>query len=206
MPEELENYLSMDKGAPPRLNVADVARPRAPATPSTVASAAEPAATAHSQATTLQGTLPPTDPSSDAEVDGMDVPPIPDSFGGCGGKAIPDLDQSPGYSPATPVSNDNGTVGKQPLIPEMPEHEHDDSLWEDIPDMSDALAPKPQLGENSLSRDAIRSRAKRIFTPRADGSRKVSDEIWQDWHSKGPKKKLLEDIFRQCGYDADSWD
>ena len=74
----------------------------------------------------------------------------------------------------------------------------------DIPDIQDALAPKFRVGEHHLSPEAIRSRARRVFTPRSDGSKKVSDEIWSDWKSKGNKRKLLEDIFKRCGYDPEA--
>ena len=77
--------------------------------------------------------------------------------------------------------------------------------WDEIPDISDALAPRFKTHEHHLTPEAIRSRSKRIFTKRADGSKKVSDEIWNDWKSKGNKRRLLEDIFKRCGYDPETW-
>ena len=214
--EELQKYLARPSPvSAPRLDVAAVARPKAPPTPSTVAYDQ----VGQSQATTVPGTLPGAggcDGSDDErELDGMDIPPVPASLGGSGGKAIPQ--ESP-LSPPTPVTtpgttahkSEDGTVVKQPVIPEPGREEDADDLdnWDDedeIPELSDALAPKPKVGQHSLSPEAIRSRSIRIFTKRSDGSKKVSEEIWADWHSKGPRKKLLEDIFRQCGYCADTW-
>lgn len=98
---------------------------------------------------------------------------------------------------STPQSNGDGTITQQPVI--------DPLDWDAIPDLVDALAPKPILGEAQLSEEAIRSRTRRIFTRRGDGTKKVSDEIWNDWHAKGKKKQLLQQIFKQCGYDVDSW-
>ena len=72
-----------------------------------------------------------------------------------------------------------------------------------IPSLQDAKAPRPQLGMPTLSPEAIRSRSKRIFTPRANGSLKVSQAIYDEWHKKGQERKNLEMIFQQCGYDPD---
>ena len=113
-----------------------------------------------------------------------------------------------------PSQSPNGLITQQPIIEPMeyPENEpfeasglddDDDELDLDIPDISDAFAPKPVVGAPQLSPAAIRSRAKRIFQKRADGSKKVSDEIWADWHAKGSKRRNLEDIFKGCGYDPD---
>ena len=102
----------------------------------------------------------------------------------------------------SPTSCNDGSQREQPVIPEFqPEPFKDEAM---IPDIHDAFAPKPRVGEHHLSPEAIRSRAKRIFTPRADGSKKVSDEIWNDWKGKGKARRLLEDIFRQCGYDPET--
>ena len=98
----------------------------------------------------------------------------------------------------------DGTLAAQPIIPEVePFQEMDD--WDEIPDISDAMAPKFNPGQAQLSPEAIRARSRRIFQKRADGSKKVSDEIWNDWNSKGNKRKVLEEIFKRCGYDPDSW-
>ena len=73
----------------------------------------------------------------------------------------------------------------------------------EIPDMDDLSAPKPKVGEPTLSAEAIRSRARRIFTKRANGELKVSKEIFDEWHRKGSERKNLETIFQQCGYSPD---
>ena len=71
-----------------------------------------------------------------------------------------------------------------------------------IPDVKDGTAPRPQVGVPTLSPDAIRSRARRVFTPRANGSLKVSDAIFKEWNRKGSvERKNLEMIFAQCGYN-----
>ena len=104
-------------------------------------------------------------------------------------------------------SSEDGSLKAQPVIPEgVPEpfagiHE---PVWDQIPDVRDALAPKPRVQDHHLSPEAVRSRTKRIFTPRADGSKKVSEEIWNDWKAKGSRRKLLEDIFKRCGYDPET--
>lgn len=54
-----------------------------------------------------------------------------------------------------------------------------------------SVTKQPQ-GQRTLSAEAIRSRANRIFSKRADGSKKVSDEIWNDWKSKGPKNNSFK--------------
>ncbi|CAK9110187.1 Putative E3 ubiquitin-protein ligase HERC1, partial [Durusdinium trenchii] len=67
-----------------------------------------------------------------------------------------------------------------------------DGLWDEIPELADGLAPKPTLGTHHISPEAIRSRSRRIFEKRADGLKKVSDQIWNDWKAKGPKKDPYE--------------
>ena len=113
-----------------------------------------------------------------------------------------------GKRPQAAVTNVDGSVALQPQtrprdeldgLDEMDAFDGDD---DDIPDLSDALAPKPVLGQHTLSPEAVRSRCRRIFQKRSDGSKKVSDEIWNDWHSRGAKKQVLENIFAQCGYDV----
>lgn len=115
-------------------------------------------------------------------------------------------------SPASPVvpivpkhQNMDGTQSEQPSIAEA-EPFKDRLAIDDIviPDIRDALAPKFNTGEHHLSDSAIASRAKRIFTPRVDGTKKVSDEIWNDWKAKGKRRQLLQDIFKQCGYDPET--
>ncbi len=104
---------------------------------------------------------------------------------------------------STPKVNSDGTQTMQPLGVE-PEPLIG-CLQDEIPDIRDAFAPSFRPSEHHLSDSAIRSRSKRIFTPRVDGSRKVSDEIWNDWKAGGSKRRLLQDIFKQCGYDPETW-
>lgn len=135
--------------------------------------------------------------------------------------ALPDRQPDEVVSPAVPtprvpssrvpstVISQSGTLTSQPAItePEIPTPEPFEDLegLGIIPDVRDKAAPRFKPGQHTLSAEAIRSRSNRIFSKRADGSKKVSDEIWNDWKSKGPKKQLLEDIFRRCGYDPETW-
>ena len=75
---------------------------------------------------------------------------------------------------------------------------------DEVPEFGNAEAPRYSKGEAQLTPNAIRCRAKRIFTPRVDGSKKVSDTIFKEWQQKGAARKNLEEIFKQCGYDAES--
>ena len=75
----------------------------------------------------------------------------------------------------------------------------------DIPLLGDTSAPRDYVGEHSLTQNAIRCRTKRIFKRRADGSAKVAESIFQEWHAGGEGKKSLEAIFKQCGYDPDTF-
>lgn len=77
--------------------------------------------------------------------------------------------------------------------------------FEHVPDIKDAQAPRPVLGQPHISEEAIRQRAKRIFMPRRDGSLKVSQEIFKEWKAKGKERKNLEEIFKRCGYNAETW-
>lgn len=160
----------------PHLQVEQVARPRPPVTPR---------------------------PSVSPQVEVPTHSTVPGDIGDKGSLGEPsntpgnDHDDIDGEELSTPQSNGDGTISQQPLVEPLD--------WNTIPDLVDALAPKPILGEEQLSAEAIRSRTRRIFTRRGDGTKKVSDEIWDDWHSKGKKKKLLEHIFKQCGYDVESW-
>ncbi len=73
----------------------------------------------------------------------------------------------------------------------------------EVPDILDLAAPRFHPGEHQLSDNAIKLRAKRIFTPRVDGSKKVSQTIFNEWKSRGKERKSLEQIFKQVGYDPD---
>ena len=101
-----------------------------------------------------------------------------------------------------------GETKTKPLTPEVPHSLRDDVLSPDfdedeIPELGDKTAPKFDVGEDQLSPNAIRQRAKRIFTPRVDGSLKVSETIFREWKSKGQPRKNLEQIFKSVGYDVD---
>ena len=72
-----------------------------------------------------------------------------------------------------------------------------------IPEIGDEGAPKSKVGIHDLSPEAIRQRSKRIFTPRADGTLKVSQKIFDEWKGKGRGRRCLEAIFKQVGYDPE---
>lgn len=104
---------------------------------------------------------------------------------------------------ATPVTpGGDGIDGKLAIkkSPSIAETEMDD---ENVPFADDQLAQKPNLYQHTLSPNAIRQRAQRIFKRRTDGSLKVSQTIFDEWHSKGKDRRMLEQIFKQCGYDVE---
>ena len=74
-----------------------------------------------------------------------------------------------------------------------------------VPEIGDQKAKRPSPGECTLSPDAMRARSRRVFTPRANGTKKVSAEVFAEWHrGRGdPARRRLELIFQQCGYDPD---
>lgn len=105
---------------------------------------------------------------------------------------------------ATPVtSGGGGDDGKQVAIKKNPSIADTEMDGEDVPYADDLLAEKPQLNQHTLSPNAIRQRAQRIFKRRTDGSLKVTQTIFDEWHSKGKDRKMLETIFKQCGYDVE---
>lgn len=73
----------------------------------------------------------------------------------------------------------------------------------EVPDIRDKAAPRFDVGEHHISQNAVRQRAKRIFTPRVDGSLKVSETIFKEWKGKGQARRNLEQIFKSVGYDPD---
>ena len=79
-----------------------------------------------------------------------------------------------------------------------------DSDLAEVPQVGDERAPTPRVGEHDISPAAIRQRATRVFTPRADGTLKVSQKIFDEWKAKGKSRKCLEAIFKQCGYDPEA--
>lgn len=74
---------------------------------------------------------------------------------------------------------------------------------DEIPALGDEFAVQPELGAPQLSKAAIAQRARRMFAPRANGKLKVSQKIFDEWHSKGKERRTLEEIFKRCGYDPD---
>ena len=82
--------------------------------------------------------------------------------------------------------------------------DHDDDDFKDVPDIEDQSAPKPRVGEHHITPNAIRCRTRRIFTRKVDGSAKISESIFAEWHQGGKPRKTLEEIFKQCGYDPDT--
>ena len=78
-----------------------------------------------------------------------------------------------------------------------------DELFDEVPSVDDKSAAQPVLGAPQLSKAAIKQRANRIFKPRCDGSLKVSKIVYDEWHSKGQKRRNLEQIFKSVGYDAE---
>ncbi|CAL1131883.1 unnamed protein product, partial [Cladocopium goreaui] len=113
------------------------------------------------------------------------------------------------YSPSTPAESAPGSVAQK----KEPQDIYTDvGIFGDFPDTGDEIpeygnthAPKFEKHEHHLSENAIRCRARRIFTPRVDGSKKVSETVFKEWHSKGQPRKNLEQIFKQCGYDPDTF-
>ncbi|CAE7439817.1 unnamed protein product [Symbiodinium sp. CCMP2592] len=109
------------------------------------------------------------------------------------------------------------TKAKSKAVPESPKPEHlshmalslrkkhkdltDEDVVSQVPLTTDKAAPQPVLGKAQLSDQAIRMRSQRIFKRRANGSLKVTEEIWKEWHQRGSRRALLEEIFLQCGYD-----
>ena len=112
------------------------------------------------------------------------------------------------YSPSTPAESAPGSVAQKKEPRDM---YTDVGIFSDFPDTGDEIpeygnthAPKFEKHEHHLSENAVRCRARRVFTPRVDGSKKVSETVFKEWHSKGQPRKNLEQIFKQCGYDPES--
>ena len=142
---------------------------------------------------------------------------------------VPEVESPIEVSPGSATTSLDGTQQAQPLVQPLgpgdapapyggtdqkPPHEipsksphgiTDADPFEHVPDVKDARAPRPVLGQPHISEEAIRQRAKRIFMPRRDGSLKVSQEIFKEWKAKGKERKNLEEIFKRCGYNAETW-
>lgn len=73
----------------------------------------------------------------------------------------------------------------------------------DIPELGDEYADQPELGAPTLSHAAIQQRARRMFTPQSNGTLKVGQKIFDEWHAKGKERRTLEEMFKRCGYDVD---
>lgn len=87
----------------------------------------------------------------------------------------------------TPTPSRTG-VGRDPL--------------DDIPDLSDELAERPNPGHLRLSAEAIDGRLRRVFQPNCKGEYKVSMDIVQQWKNKKTRKPL-EQLFQRCGFNSD---
>ena len=107
----------------------------------------------------------------------------------------------PEHLPSPPPTVTKAEPTPSPKRPRVAEETGMDSL---IPHLSDTSASKPRPGEPTLSPGAIKQRARRIFTPRANGTLKVSQTVFNEWQKKNSKeRKTLECIFQSCGYDPD---
>ena len=117
--------------------------------------------------------------------------------------------RSPWFDPSqigtVPVS---GQAGEIPSVTSQPVTPTEQELTEaetEVPSVNDPEAPRFKSNEHHISENAVRQRAKRIFTKRCDGSMKVSETIWNEWRGKGQPRKNLEQIFKSCGYDPDTY-
>ena len=77
----------------------------------------------------------------------------------------------------------------------------DEAVETSVPDLHDPTACKPELGGLQISHHALRMRSQRIFRKRSNGTLKVSQTVFDEWHGKGARRNMLEEIFLQCGYD-----
>eukprot|EP00439_Symbiodinium_sp_Y106_P043222 s2918_g5.t1 len=69
-----------------------------------------------------------------------------------------------------------------------------------VPDLHGESAPKPELGKAQISEQTVRMRSQRIFRRRTNGSLKVSEEIFNEWHARGARRDMLEEIFLQATF------
>ena len=164
---------------------------------------------------------------SDFEIIGMDIPAKPLAWGQASGSLIATEEESdvdtPPITSVEPVGQPDGkgivakekpsakTAEKGPAeantgrASEFYGHPFEaPEPFDGVLSIHDQNAPIPKVGEHDLSPAAIRQRATRIFTPRVDGTLKVSEVIYREWKGKGKERKLLEQIFRQCGYSPES--
>ena len=155
-------------------------------------------------------------------------PDRPEMEMGCTPGTVQD---SPSYTPTSPAegsSNHSGQNGSldggskkkgEDMGVDMPSEWWEDAVDEtpseketpqpekipQVPCITDQKAPRFKVGEHHVSDNAIRQRAKRIFTKRVDGSMKVSETIYNEWKGRGQPRKTLEQIFKNCGYDPDTF-
>ena len=73
----------------------------------------------------------------------------------------------------------------------------------DIPDLGDRTAETPVPGKIRISDEAIKARMRRIMTPAASGTLKVSQDIVKKWKSKGKARASLEALFQSVGFCKD---
>ena len=104
--------------------------------------------------------------------------------------------------PPAPPANLVAKAEKSPSPKKPNEGSGNPSL---VPMLDDKAAPRPAPGQHTLTKAAIEQRARRIFTLRTNGQKKVSEHVWNEWHKgKGSKERAnLESIFARCGYSHD---
>ena len=95
---------------------------------------------------------------------------------------------------------------RDPRKPLEPREPREPPPAQPIPDLYDRSAPRPAKNTLTLSPEAVRARTRRIFTPRTNGSLKVSQLVWDEWNKgkNSKERKNLELIFQACGYDPDA--
>lgn len=107
----------------------------------------------------------------------------------------------------SPQKSEKTDVPVVPATQPSPKQHDEDSEESDedseIPNIDDKNAPRFAVDQHHISQNAIKQRAKRIFTKRVDGSMKVSETIFNEWKGKGKARKNLEQIFKSVGYDPD---
>lgn len=120
-------------------------------------------------------------------------------------------DQSPRSAPcvSTPASTRNQSFDETlEDHEEEQEEEEADSDEEDLKkldfvDDAKSQKNKPTPGKPVLSKSAIRGRLRRLMTPTARGTFKVSESVVQDFQRGGPSRTKIESIFHMLGCNKD---
>ena len=148
-----------------------------------------------------------TDSIEESDTVPADLPPAPSDeestekdkvlSGECGTPNVPEQPEQP--EPSAPPSQPGvpaGDLGKGSSIGKgrggVKRRELEDS------EFSVASTPPPVLSEK-----AIDSRLRRVFTPRADGSRLLDDSWLHQWQDKGEGRSKVLEIFEKVGYNVD---